>query len=278
MHWIRKALKLLVVIALLAAFGFGIFGLGRFALTQWAAILLAIYVSGAALLSLAGIVSTVKIRHTGDFGNRFVAIWRQMAVGRQSPFTRLRIVISNVLHRACAALTWPAIICVFMLQAAKSKGAINLQAGAGLSQLAVDDLTIAPLFMAFALLATMGSLVVSRQSSWYALVFCVCAAAYVSLLCVAVTVAPTSLTARLRRASGNPYKNALLLAFLTTTILIIAYAALHAQGFPTLVDVVVASRGLYSQLASVKEIVAGQKVSSGLVYSWIGHRFGYGHS
>jgi hypothetical protein len=259
--WVRKLLNLLIVLALVAAVGFALYAVGRVAVRKWGAILWWTYMAGAVLSLFFGVFFAARLGKAGDWDDRLFVMSGQIAVSQQSTFTRLRTRLSRVLRLACGAFTWPAMILISQWRAFRSKGTLNIRTVAILSQLSADDLTIAPGFVAGTLAVILGVLFLSRTSSPYALLFCICAAAYVSLFCVELTVSSLSLAQRLRRASGNPYRNAVILALITAFSLILAYAVLLAGGFPHLAHLDAAFRGLYSQLDSAQEVIRGHKVS-----------------
>jgi hypothetical protein len=261
MQWVRKGLRVIRIVALLAAVGCVLYAAGRFTLQHWGAILLAVYGAGGLLLLASDTIVKARMPRAGNLDDRLLALMGEIATRQQSAFMRFRLAIFSVLRAVCASMSWPAGVFVAVQRSIRTKGAMRARVAMNLSLLAADGLTVEPRAMLIAILLTTGALALSIQQAWYALVFCAAAAVYVTLLCSEVTVSPLSLAVRLRRASGYPYRTALILAAVTGAILTLSYADLHAQGFPTGGDIIAAVKGLYSQLDSVKRIFHGENVS-----------------
>ncbi|WP_295645236.1 hypothetical protein [uncultured Methylibium sp.] len=256
-----KLLKLFGILVLVAAVGFGAFVVLRFAWRHWTVTLGALYLLGALVTLACGVYTVISVRASGTVHDRLFMMAAKVAETKVQTLTRLRMRASQVLLWSCTLLAWPALMTVALLRSYRAKGVLSMQAAAGHNQLGVDDLKGQPLFMLLATLFAVSSLTWSVQPPRHALAFCVVAVVYVCLLCLAVTVSPAPLAQRLRRGAANPFGSALLLALLTAAILVLAYAALQADGAPSSPDLLVAGRALYSQFESVEQFIGGKPVA-----------------
>ena len=265
MQFTLTALKWLALLVVAGALAFGVFVAGQFMWRHWAATLAVLYVLGA-LITAALSAYVLSLAHRpGEHDTRIFLAAQEFAQRRSDSIVRVRLRVFRVLNAVCVFIGWPSVVALSAMRQAKTAKMLNLQTAAGLSALGVDDVRVHPWFIFAVVLLACAALRWSSQPAIYPLATCLIAIAYVCILCLAVTVSPTSLAERLRRGSAEPFSAAVALGIVTTLILVVAYATLEARGAPTFANLVTAARGLYSQLDSIKRWVDGEPVQAMMV-------------
>jgi hypothetical protein len=257
MRWIRRVL---VGVGILAAVVLGIYALYQFLRNRWPIALFVCYAMGAALTAILGLVQLYRLRVAPDANSVTIRMATDIRRRASSRLHRARSISSRILSFVGGILGWPGIVAMGIKRSVVTKRDLGMREIASLSALSADTLTMAPYLMAAAIVLAFVAATSYSSATPAAALFARCGVAYFSILCFELTLSPSNLPERVRRASGKPFVRTLLLAAATGTGLVFGYAILEEKAADAVNSVRVAAAGLYSQLDSVKQIVKGDNI------------------